>query len=145
MPTILRAEKAAANHAPSESTDPQKARKFSRLFNESGYNKRIIGGAGKSAVAGRVMCRLAEDGWLVAAHRGRFDLAAVAVALTAALLHSDRELTRRRGELLRNAIYGAAWRPPGSAATGGCRARVKRTRANTAQWRWTTKPLKPRA
>src|SRR5499427_9644011 len=37
MLTILRAEKAAANHAPSESTDPQKARKFSRLFNESGY------------------------------------------------------------------------------------------------------------
>src|SRR5271169_6073778 len=36
MLTILRAEKAAANHAPSES-DPQKARKFSRLFNESGY------------------------------------------------------------------------------------------------------------
>jgi multidrug resistance efflux pump len=35
--------------------------------------------------------------------------------------------------------------PSGSAATGGCRARVKRTRANTAQWRWTTKPLKPRA
>jgi hypothetical protein len=38
MPTILRAEKAVANHAPSESSDPQKARNFSRLFNESGYN-----------------------------------------------------------------------------------------------------------
>src|SRR5215470_16484870 len=37
MLTIIRAEKAAANHAPSESTDPQKARQFSRLFNESGY------------------------------------------------------------------------------------------------------------
>jgi hypothetical protein len=37
MPTILRAEKAVANHAPSESSDPQKARNFSRLFNESGY------------------------------------------------------------------------------------------------------------
>src|SRR4249920_2185269 len=37
MPTILRAEKAAANHAPSESSDPQKARNFSRLFNESKY------------------------------------------------------------------------------------------------------------
>src|SRR5271169_1721046 len=37
MPTILRAEKAPANHAPSESSDPQKARNFSRLFNESGY------------------------------------------------------------------------------------------------------------
>jgi hypothetical protein len=40
MPTILRAEKAAANHAPSESPDPRKARNFSRLFNESGYTKR---------------------------------------------------------------------------------------------------------
>jgi hypothetical protein len=39
MPTILRAEKAAANHAPSESPDPRKARNFSRLFNESGYIK----------------------------------------------------------------------------------------------------------
>src|SRR5262249_21383152 len=38
MPTILRAEKAAANHAPSESPDPRKARNFSRLFNESGYS-----------------------------------------------------------------------------------------------------------
>jgi hypothetical protein len=32
MPTILRAEKTGANHAPSESTDPRKARNFSRLF-----------------------------------------------------------------------------------------------------------------
>src|SRR6478752_10152114 len=37
MPTILRAEKAATNHAPSESPDPRKARNFSRLLNESGY------------------------------------------------------------------------------------------------------------
>jgi hypothetical protein len=59
-----------------------------------------IGGAGKSAVAGRVMCRLADDGWLVAAHRGRFDLAAIAVALGSALLQSGREPMRRRGELL---------------------------------------------
>src|SRR5271163_2790903 len=42
MPTILRAEKAAANHAPSESSDPQKARNFSRLFNESGYNIKAV-------------------------------------------------------------------------------------------------------
>ncbi len=37
-----------------------------------------IGGVGKSAVAGRVMQRLEEDGWKVAAHRGRIDLAAIA-------------------------------------------------------------------
>src|SRR5262249_18077564 len=29
-----------------------------------------IGGVGKSALAGRVMCRLAEESWLVAAHAG---------------------------------------------------------------------------
>jgi len=29
------------------------------------------------------MCRLAEDGWRVAAHRGRFDLAAIAAAIGA--------------------------------------------------------------
>src|ERR1700748_1621599 len=42
IPTILRAEKAAANHAPSESSDPQKARNFARLFNESGYKVRCF-------------------------------------------------------------------------------------------------------
>src|ERR1700746_3740513 len=42
MPTILRAEKAAANHAPSESTDRRKARNFSRLFNESGYSIKYV-------------------------------------------------------------------------------------------------------
>jgi len=41
----------------------------------SGRRLSGIGGAGKSAV------RLAEDGWLVAAHRGRFDLAAAALPL----------------------------------------------------------------
>jgi hypothetical protein len=43
VPTIFRAEKAAANHAPSESSDPQKARNFSRLFNESGYSCLTLG------------------------------------------------------------------------------------------------------
>ena len=59
-----------------------------------------IGGAGKSALAGRVMARLAEGGWLVAAHRGRFDLAAIGVALGAVLLQSDRAPSRRLGEQL---------------------------------------------
>lgn len=59
-----------------------------------------IGGAGKSALAGRVMARLTEGGWLVAAHRGRFDLAAIAVALGAVLLQSDRAPSRRLGEQL---------------------------------------------
>jgi hypothetical protein len=63
-----------------------------------------IGGAGKSAVAGRVMCRLAEDGWLVAAHRGRFDLAEIAIALGSALLQSGRETSRRRASFWPNRI-----------------------------------------
>src|SRR5580658_9449058 len=46
MPTILRAEKAAANHAPSESSDPQKASNFSRLFNESGYTSKVAASIG---------------------------------------------------------------------------------------------------
>jgi adenylylsulfate kinase-like enzyme len=33
-----------------------------------------IGGSGKSALAGRAMQRLAEEGWLVAACVGRLDL-----------------------------------------------------------------------
>lgn len=38
-----------------------------------------IGGVGKSAVAGRAMQRLREDGWLVPAHAGRFELAGIAL------------------------------------------------------------------
>ncbi|HEX6367829.1 MAG TPA: TIR domain-containing protein [Longimicrobium sp.] len=40
-----------------------------------------IGGVGKSAVAGRVMQRLAEDGWLVPAHAGRFDIKSIAATI----------------------------------------------------------------
>ena len=60
-----------------------------------------LGGVGKSAVAGRAMQRLTEDGWLVAAHAGRFDLRAIAASLGAALLESGRgELRQRAGSLL---------------------------------------------
>jgi tetratricopeptide (TPR) repeat protein len=59
-----------------------------------------IGGVGKSAVAGRAMQRLSEDGWLVPAHAGRFDLARIAVALGAALLQSEREPMQKLGGLL---------------------------------------------
>jgi hypothetical protein len=59
-----------------------------------------IGGVGKSAVAGRVMCRLAEQGWLVAAHSGRFDLREIASAIGGALGQSTNEVTQRRGERL---------------------------------------------
>ena len=47
-----------------------------------------IGGIGKTAVAGRVISRLREDGWLIAVHEGRWNptalIAATADAITAA-------------------------------------------------------------
>jgi hypothetical protein len=46
------------------------------------------------------MQRLTEDGCLVAAHAGRFDLAGIGLALGAALLQSPDEPLRQRGELL---------------------------------------------
>src|SRR6516225_3836129 len=50
MPTILRAEKTAANHASSESTDPQNARKFSRpkIRDEIFEDAAALGGKGFS-------------------------------------------------------------------------------------------------
>jgi len=49
-----------------------------------------IGGVGKSTIAGRAMQRLREDGWLLAAHVGRFDPAAVARAVGVVLRGSGR-------------------------------------------------------
>ncbi|MEA2676543.1 MAG: hypothetical protein QOJ81_684, partial [Chloroflexota bacterium] len=59
-----------------------------------------MGGVGKSAVAGRVMQRVKEDGWAVAAHRGRFDLRGIAVAIGAVLIEADRAELRRRASVL---------------------------------------------
>src|SRR5271169_2507033 len=63
MLTILRAEKAPANHAPSESTDPQKARKFSRLVNESRYTMIKKASALSSRIMGRRMCSSTPPHW----------------------------------------------------------------------------------
>ena len=49
-----------------------------------------IGGSGKSALAGRAMQRLTEEGWLVAACVGRFDLTECAMAIGMALAQSGR-------------------------------------------------------
>ena len=60
-----------------------------------------IGGVGKSALAGRIMCRLAEDGWMIVAPEpGRLDLSTIAVAMGIALGQSTRPLSRKRGEPL---------------------------------------------
>ncbi len=47
-----------------------------------------IGGIGKSALAGRAMKRLRQDGYLVPAHTGRFDLSGIVTALRDELIAS---------------------------------------------------------
>ena len=59
-----------------------------------------LGGVGKSGVAGRVMQRLKEDGWWVAARAGRFDLRAIAATLGVVLLGSERDEIQKRAGLL---------------------------------------------
>ena len=59
-----------------------------------------IGGVGKSAVAGRAMRRLAEGGYLVAAHVGPWDLQGVAVAVGTALVGSTGEGRLELGSVL---------------------------------------------
>jgi hypothetical protein len=57
-----------------------------------------MGGVGKSSVAGRAMARLKEDGWLVAAVSGPFDLGGLARDLGEALQQSKRQELHARGE-----------------------------------------------
>lgn len=49
-----------------------------------------IGGVGKSALAGRVMQRLQESGWLVAAVAGRLDASAIAAVIGTVLVRSGQ-------------------------------------------------------
>jgi len=49
-----------------------------------------IGGVGKSALAGRAMARLAEDGWICAAIAGKFNVDSLARACAAALKRGTR-------------------------------------------------------
>ncbi|MCC7020854.1 MAG: CHAT domain-containing protein [Ardenticatenales bacterium] len=74
------------------------------LRDGSGQRKGVvftgIGGVGKSAVAGRAMQRLSEDGWLVAAHVGRLGLAPVAQALGGALILTPSRQMKEVGQRL---------------------------------------------
>lgn len=54
-----------------------------------------IGGVGKSALAGRAMQRLEEEGWLVAAHAGRLGLADLLALVGQAVRKSDRQDRQR--------------------------------------------------
>ena len=70
------------------------------LCNYAGVVLTGIGGVGKSAVAGRVMQRLSEAGWLLSAHVGRFDLGAISARLSAGLLQVGRPQAVELGRLL---------------------------------------------
>ncbi len=59
-----------------------------------------IGGVGKSALAGRAMQRLSEDGWWLAVHAGRFDLSGIGLAVGVALQKSDDERVAKLSEVL---------------------------------------------
>ena len=65
-----------------------------------------IGGVGKSAVAGRVMQRLLEDGWAVAVHTGRLMLAPMAAQV-------GRELAGVQGHDTRGHALAAALQQSG--------------------------------
>ena len=65
-----------------------------------------VGGIGKTALAGRVMARLADEGWLVAVHEGRWN--------PAALIGSAGQAVR--------AAAGTAADPAGMLGGGGGRA-----------------------
>ena len=63
-----------------------------------------IGGIGKTALAGRVIARLADEGWLVAVHEGRWNPA----ALIAAVARAVQEGMARAGDPARAAGLRAA-------------------------------------
>ena len=52
-----------------------------------------IGGIGKTALAGRVMARLADEGWLIAVHEGRWNPTALITAVARAV---DQAIARVR-------------------------------------------------
>ena len=65
----------------------------SEIGQKSGVQLLGIGGVGKSAIAGRVMARLADEGWTCVAITGNWTLGEVAASLCAALItHPDAQL-----------------------------------------------------
>ncbi len=59
------------------------------LFGKAGQASSLaltgMGGIGKSALAGRIMRLLKEEGWIVAAYQGKFDLMGIAQAISESL------------------------------------------------------------
>ncbi|MEM8814349.1 MAG: tetratricopeptide repeat protein [Pseudomonadota bacterium] len=71
-----------------------------RLGRRAGVLIRGIGGVGKSALAGRVMARLADDGWTVVAIVGRWNLGELASSVGAQLFGSANQALEQIGRLL---------------------------------------------
>jgi len=61
-----------------------------------------IGGVGKSALAGRVMQRLEEEGWMVVAHHGRLGFAAITALIGQGLLLSGQKKNVQLAQILGN-------------------------------------------
>ena len=64
-----------------------------------------VGGIGKTALAGRVMSRLRDDGWLIAVHDGRWNPTALIMATAVALSEKlPRPGDRESADALRAAL-----------------------------------------
>ncbi|MEM9998234.1 MAG: TIR domain-containing protein, partial [Bacteroidota bacterium] len=59
-----------------------------------------IGGVGKSALAGRAMRRLVESGYVPVAHKGVWDLGAIATSVGTELMQMSDEALQKKGTLL---------------------------------------------
>jgi tetratricopeptide (TPR) repeat protein len=70
--------------------EPKAVRRFGAA---SGVILTGIGGIGKTAVAGRIMARLREDGWLIAVHDGRWNPTALIAATAAAIAEAMPRVT----------------------------------------------------
>jgi hypothetical protein len=70
------------------------------LGRRAGVLIRGIGGVGKSALAGRVMARLAADGWTAVARVGRWGLGELALSVGAQLVGGADPALHRIGDLL---------------------------------------------
>ena len=70
-----------------------------------------IGGIGKTALAGRVISRLRDDGWLIAVHEGRWNPTALIAAVADAVADGRRPGSPTRAGRRAGAALASAGRP----------------------------------
>ncbi|MGH3614291.1 MAG: TIR domain-containing protein [Pseudonocardia sp.] len=79
-------------------------RSVTTIGRRSGVTLCGVGGVGKSTVAGRIMARLVQRGWVTATVAGRLDVSTLCTAVAGALVEVDDDGARRLiGELLQPA------------------------------------------